>query len=185
MKSNGQRSDLRVDATIHAIAYTFRTLAVESGVVRHLQSMIIFALAGFAAFSCAVWAEAPVRAPGSGTVNEDLLTFCPVISPELQRKIVGEHGVSACQTSCKGCGCKGGPGYRGPDNKCVGYANIVQVCGPPPHAGCVRECAIVREGCVGRAWLKAFAAAAGLAVTFVASETLPPVDAEPKAAPTQ
>ena len=43
-------------------------------------------------------------------------------------------------------GCKGGPGYRGPNNKCVGYANINQMCGPPPHAGCLRECAIVREG---------------------------------------
>jgi hypothetical protein len=109
-------------------------------------------------------------------LSEDQLTVCPVISPELQRKIVADHVHSGvCQTSCTGCGCKGGPGYRGPNKKCVGYVNIIQVCGPPPHANCVRECAIVREGCVGRAWLKGFAATVGLAITFLASEKYPAV----------
>jgi hypothetical protein len=161
-------------------------LHVEFGV--HWQRLLIWLMtlaAGLGAFSCFVSAEVPPRAPGLETVNEDKLALCPVISPELQRKIVSEHSVGVCHTSCKGCGCKGGPGYRGPDKKCVGYNNIIQVCGPPPHTGCVRECAIVREGCAGRAWLKAFAAAAGLAVTFAASETLPPVEGDPAKPPTQ
>lgn len=40
---------------------------------------------------------------------------------------------------CHGCGCKGGPGYRGPDGKCVGYRELARKCGPPPHAPCVFE----------------------------------------------
>ncbi len=57
---------------------------------------------------------------------------------------------------CKGCGCKGGPGYRGPDGKCVGFKNLVKVCGPSPHRLCVfenapgtgqnRECALASPG---------------------------------------
>jgi hypothetical protein len=158
--------------------------AAGGRVIWRLYHMALALTFGLCTLSGAVWGEAPPRPVGPSTVNEDLLTLCPVITPELQRKIVSEHSVPACRIGCSGCGCKGGPGYRGPDNKCVGYANIIQVCGPPPHAGCVRECAIVREGCVGRAWLRAFAAAAGLAVTFVASETLQPT-AEPPAVPTQ
>src|SRR4051794_4019350 len=41
--------------------------------------------------------------------------------------------------SCSGCGCKGGPGYRGPDGKCVGWANIGKVCGSPPTTHCKAE----------------------------------------------
>jgi hypothetical protein len=40
---------------------------------------------------------------------------------------------------CSGCGCKGGPGYRGPDGKCVGWANIGNVCGSPPTTRCRAE----------------------------------------------
>ncbi len=29
--------------------------------------------------------------------------------------------------ACQGCGCRGGPGYRGPDGKCVGWVNIGRV----------------------------------------------------------
>jgi hypothetical protein len=29
--------------------------------------------------------------------------------------------------ACTGCGCGGGPGYRGPDGKCVGWQNIEAV----------------------------------------------------------
>ena len=66
---------------------------------------------------------------------------------------------AACpeRPSCTGCGCKGGPGYRGPDGRCVGFANLVKICGDPPSTRCVfenapgtganRECALApRKG---------------------------------------
>ena len=34
--------------------------------------------------------------------------------------------------SCDGCGCRGGPGYRGPDGHCVGWAKLNKICGNPP-----------------------------------------------------
>ena len=40
---------------------------------------------------------------------------------------------------CQGCGCKGGPGYRGPDGRCVGFKNLAKVCGEPPDSRCVFE----------------------------------------------
>jgi hypothetical protein len=39
------------------------------------------------------------------------------------------------------CGERGGPGYRGPDGKCVGWANIGKVCGNPPSTHCTAELA--------------------------------------------
>jgi hypothetical protein len=43
------------------------------------------------------------------------------------------------QDFCKGCGCKGGPGYRGPDGGCVGWAQLNKVCGTPPTTKCMPE----------------------------------------------
>jgi hypothetical protein len=40
---------------------------------------------------------------------------------------------------CSGCSCRGGPGYRGPDGKCVGWGNIGAVCGSPPTTRCTPE----------------------------------------------
>ena len=40
---------------------------------------------------------------------------------------------------CSGCGCRGGPGYRDGDGKCVGHRELVRRCGPAPHAGCAFE----------------------------------------------
>jgi hypothetical protein len=34
--------------------------------------------------------------------------------------------------ACEGCGCRGGPGYRGPDGHCVGWAKLNKICGNPP-----------------------------------------------------
>ncbi len=45
----------------------------------------------------------------------------------------------AMAESCSGCGCKGGPGYRGPSGRCVGYADIGRVCGSPPTSKCTAE----------------------------------------------
>lgn len=39
----------------------------------------------------------------------------------------------------RGCGSRGGPGYRGPDGRCVGWANIGRVCGSPPTTRCTAE----------------------------------------------
>lgn len=40
---------------------------------------------------------------------------------------------------CSGCGCKGGPGYRGPDGRCVGFKLLDKVCGTPPETNCTFE----------------------------------------------
>ncbi|MGV1013983.1 MAG: hypothetical protein ACOYB4_03340 [Methyloceanibacter sp.] len=45
----------------------------------------------------------------------------------------------ACR--CKGCGCKGGPGWRGPNGYCVSTARLAQICGSPPGEPCKQEAA--------------------------------------------
>ena len=45
----------------------------------------------------------------------------------------------ACR--CKGCGCKGGAGWRGPDGTCVSKSALAQVCGTPAGAPCKQEAA--------------------------------------------
>ena len=45
----------------------------------------------------------------------------------------------ACR--CKGCGCKGGPGWRGPDGFCVSQSKLATVCGSPPGTPCKQEAA--------------------------------------------
>ena len=39
---------------------------------------------------------------------------------------------------CNQCGCKGGPGFRGPNNLCVGWDGIGK-CGSPPSKNCTAE----------------------------------------------
>lgn len=103
-------------------------------------------------------------------LNEDVQRLCPIMSPQLARQVAEKvKGQGACVVSCSGCGCKGGPGYRGPRG-CIGWSQFISVCGPPPHAGCTRECAPVQPTCTGRAWVKEFAASLGLAVSFAAGE---------------
>lgn len=41
--------------------------------------------------------------------------------------------------ACSGCGCRGGPGYRGPDGRCVGWDAVGRVCGSPPTTACRAE----------------------------------------------
>lgn len=118
----------------------------------------------------ALIAQVPARAQEP---DEDHRMLCPIISPELAAKAAEKvKDKGKCEVVCKGCGCKGGPGYRGPRG-CVGWADLIRTCGPPPHAGCSAECAIVKPGCRGRAWLKTFAAGIGLAggLSFAASQT--------------
>ena len=45
----------------------------------------------------------------------------------------------ACR--CKGCGCKGGSGWRGPDGACVSTGKLEEICGAPPNAACKQEAA--------------------------------------------
>lgn len=42
---------------------------------------------------------------------------------------------------CKGCGCRGGPGWRGPDGYCVSQAKLAEVCGSPAGTPCKQEAA--------------------------------------------
>lgn len=37
------------------------------------------------------------------------------------------------------CGDRGGPGYRGPDGKCLSWAALGRVCGTPPTTRCAYE----------------------------------------------
>ena len=48
---------------------------------------------------------------------------------------------SAEDCRCKGCGCKGGAGWRGPDGACVQKAALNQICGNPAGAPCKHEAA--------------------------------------------
>lgn len=40
---------------------------------------------------------------------------------------------------CRGCGCKGGPGYRGPNGRCVGWKELARVCGAVLPGACKAE----------------------------------------------
>jgi hypothetical protein len=40
---------------------------------------------------------------------------------------------------CQGCGCAGGPGYRAPDGRCVGFLELERKCGAPPTVRCTFE----------------------------------------------
>ena len=37
------------------------------------------------------------------------------------------------------CGDRGGPGYRGPDGKCLSWEALGRVCGSPPTTRCTPE----------------------------------------------
>ena len=101
--------------------------------------------------------------------TEDVQRLCPLVPKELAAKAAAAvKGMSQCDVYCSGCGCKGGPGYRSlSTGHCVGWGEIVSVCGPPPHPRCARECEPVVAGCTGRAWVKVLAAKLGLAVPFL------------------
>jgi hypothetical protein len=46
---------------------------------------------------------------------------------------------SQAAVGCSGCGCRGGPGYRGPNGHCVGWAKLNKICGNPPSTRCAFE----------------------------------------------
>jgi hypothetical protein len=49
--------------------------------------------------------------------------------------------LAADDCKCKGCGCQGGSGWRGPNGSCVSTAKLSDVCGTPPGAPCKKEAA--------------------------------------------
>ena len=74
--------------------------------------------------ACLLFAAASASAD-----DEDHLHVCPLISAELLQKIVPLVKGHACSVHCKGCGCKGGPGYRASDGQCVGYEDLISNAG--------------------------------------------------------
>lgn len=70
-----------------------------------------------------------------------------------------------CAEAFATCGEKGGPGYRGPDGHCVGWASLHRVCGSPPSTSCTPE--MVAEGTGADAGTLAPAGAASGAVAAV------------------
>lgn len=107
--------------------------------------------------------------------REDTGRFCPQVSQELSRRISALlKDDTACEVPCHGCGCKGGPGYReNSTDRCVGWRELIEKCGPPPHGLCSAECEPVVPGCEGRAWIKDVAKKAGIDVPFVEGRERP------------
>ena len=52
---------------------------------------------------------------------------------------------------CRGCGCKGGPGYRAPNGRCVGWDGLERTCGAPPTVRCRAEIVAPTAGEVAEA----------------------------------
>lgn len=52
--------------------------------------------------------------------------------------IIAGLGLSSAD-ALAACGDRGGPGYRGLNGKCVGWAELARVCGNPPTSKCAAE----------------------------------------------
>ncbi len=72
--------------------------------------------------------------------------------------IAGQPADARCpeRPPCKGCGCKGGPGYRvDATGKCAGFKALKSQCGDPPTLRCTFENApgtgLNRECALGQA----------------------------------
>jgi hypothetical protein len=61
------------------------------------------------------------------------LVMFPLVAPQFADAACPER------PACRGCGCKGGPGYRGPDGRCVGFRQLQKICGNPPDLRCTFE----------------------------------------------
>ncbi len=58
------------------------------------------------------------------------------------------------------CGDRGGPGYRGPDGRCVGWADIGRTRGNPPTTRCTAENASAAASVAAEHGVKAIEAGA-------------------------
>jgi len=74
-----------------------------------------------------------MRALAASTIIMISLLFLAIPAPSTA------FADTACR--CKGCGCKGGSGWRGPDGTCVSTAKLEEICGSPPGAACKQEAA--------------------------------------------
>jgi hypothetical protein len=70
--------------------------------------------------------EGPMRVL---TVSSIVLILLAFLAPAVAEE--------AC--TCKGCGCKGGPGWRAPNGYCVSAAKLTKICGSPPGEPCKQE----------------------------------------------
>lgn len=82
----------------------------------------------------------------------------------------------------RGCGARGGPGFRSPEGKCVGWKNLKSICGDPPSTRCTYE------GAGAAAAAAVVAPAIGAAVMPSAPATAAPAPSDqgseqPKAVP--
>lgn len=131
---------------------------------------IAFVILGMALLILAI---DPAR-PAQAADDEDHQRLCPVLTEPMLQAIIPEvTGHGSCTVFCRGCGCKGGPGFRDQQHRCVGYADLIRKCGPPPHAACVAECALLAPGCDhGRVWVKSTMERAGFSVRFIPAAPL-------------
>lgn len=53
--------------------------------------------------------------------------------------LVAASGIAIAAERCDWCGCKGGPGYRGPNHRCLSFRDLARVCGTPPTTHCSFE----------------------------------------------
>jgi hypothetical protein len=66
------------------------------------------------------------------------------MQPRVHKLFASIWAVAALTTPLQAladCGLRGGPGYRGPNGQCVGWANLGRVCGDPPTTNCTPEIA--------------------------------------------
>lgn len=63
-----------------------------------------------------------------------------VAAPSWTANLLPAHELPGVELAAsRGCGSRGGPGFRGSDGKCVGWANLAKVCGTPPTTHCTHE----------------------------------------------
>jgi hypothetical protein len=104
---------------------------------------------------CAVALPLSALAQSKMTVEEllkpyDAKTRSDDVSPPAQpaARILRWTGFFGSACRCTGCGCKGGPGWRGPGGQCVSHASLTKECGSPPSSRCTYEGA--RQVCPSR-----------------------------------
>lgn len=99
------------------------------------------------------WMTAAVGWRINGSASKNVMHPSPGIGRHLSSVPARIRGVSCTlphTARCEACGCKGGPGDRVPNGKCVGWKNLTTVCGGPPYERCVREYTPVVAGCADR-----------------------------------
>jgi hypothetical protein len=80
----------------------------------------------------------PGRLPRRSKLARYLLAVFAVLLMAAQPTPAAAEGC-APHPPCHGCGCAGGPGYRAPDGKCVGFRELTHKCGTPPTEHCTFE----------------------------------------------